>query len=312
MAECTPGLVSVIVPVYNRENMVGKTLDSILCQTYPNIEIVAVNDGSSDGSLAVLSEYAQRHPGKIVVIDQSNTGQVRARNNGIAASRGEFIAFLDSDDTWEEDKLSLQIPLFTGNVGLVYSGIYEVDSVGRKTGTVLPESPVRGDIYRYLLVKNRMTGGSVVVTRKVLDKVGWFDECFRAAENWDLWIRISKEYEVDYVAKPLVNYLKHAGNMSHDIARMEHGSWSILQKHLPVMPDEADLKESYLEAYANYYYGIGVQYFGMYKYREARKMFLQCWQYIPNYHDSLVRVCRTLLGAKVNMFLSLVKSLKRK
>ncbi len=308
MHEFTPGLVSVIVPVYNREQFVCKTLDSILSQSYPFLEIVAVNDGSSDGSLAVLSEYAQRHPGKIVVIDQCNTGQVRARNNGIAASRGEYIAFLDSDDTWERDKLFLQIPLFKGNVGLVYSGINEVDSCGRTTSTILPEPGMRGDVFSHLLVRNRMTGGSVVVARKALDVVGGFDESFRAAENWDLWIRISREYEVDYVDKPLVNYLKHPGNMSQDSSRMAQGAWSILQKHLPGIPKEGHLKKSYLEAYANYHYGMGVQHFGKNEYREARKMFFLCWKFMPIYRDSLVRVCRTLLGKKINILLSNIKA----
>lgn len=304
----TPKLVSVIVPVYNRGHMVARTLDSILRQSYPHTEIVAVNDGSSDASLAVLSEYARRHPGKMVVVDQSNQGQARARNNGIAASSGEYIAFLDSDDTWNPDKLSLQMPLFRGRVGLVYSGINEVDLEDRITGTVLPEPGMRGDIYRQLLVKNRMTGGSVVVTRRAIDQVGCFDESFRAAENWDLWIRISREYEVDYVDKPLVNYLKHQGNMSQDNRRMMEGSRAILTKHLPTPLRGGRLGDSYFEAYANFYYGLGAQHFGRYEYKQARKMFFQCWKYKLFYRDSLLRVCRTLVGIKTNRCLARLKS----
>ena len=306
-SEYVPGLVSVIVPVYNREKMVGKTLDSILCQSYSPVEIVAVNDGSTDGSLAVLSDYARRHPGKILVLDQLNSGQVRARNKGIVAARGEYIAFLDSDDTWERDKLSLQIPLLKGNVGLVYCGINEMDPNGLKTCTVLPELGMRGDIYRSLLVRNRMTGGSVVVARMALDRVGCFDEGFSAAENWDLWIRISRQYQVDYVNEALVNYLKHSGNMSQDSARMAQGAWSILRKHLPVKPTEESLESSYREAYANYYYSLGVQYFGKNEYKDARKMFLLTWEYIPYYRDSLTRVCRTMLGKNFNSLISYAK-----
>lgn len=304
MTEYTPGLVSVIVPVFNREYMVSKTLDSILLQIYPHVEIVVINDGSTDNSLLVLSEYAKRYPGKIIVIDQENAGQVRARNKGIEVARGEYIAFLDSDDTWVQDKLSQQIPLFEGKIGLTYSGVHEVDLNGRITSTVLPEVGIRGDIYRQLLIKNRMTGGSVVVTRRALNKVGVFDESFRAAENWDLWIRVSREFEVDYVDKPLVYYLKHPGNMSHDNLRMVQGAWNILQKHLPVIPENNNLKASYQEAYANYYYNMGVQYFGKYEFVKAREMFFQCWVYKPIYRDSLIRTCRTFLGEKFNSFLS--------
>lgn len=311
MAEYIPGLVSVIVPVYNREHMIGKTLDSILCQSYPHIEIIAVNDGSTDGSLSVLMAYAQSHPENVVVINQSNTGQVRARNRGIVESRGEYIAFLDSDDTWEIEKLSLQMPLFRGNVGLVYSGINEVAPDGRIIRVVLPEPDMQGNIYQHLLIRNRMTGGSVVVTRKALDAVGLFDESFRAAENWDLWIRISRRFEADFVNNPLVNYLKHQGNMSQDSRRMADGAWSILQKHLPVLPNEKNLRNSYREAYANYYYGLGVQCFGERNYSEARKMFLCCWKYIPNYQDTFLRTIRTLLGKKINIILSDLKKMTR-
>lgn len=310
MFEITSGLVSVIVPVFNREQLVAKTLDSILWQSYPYVEIIAVNDGSTDGSLAVLSEYAQRYPDKLVILDQSNAGQVRSRNNGITASRGEYIAFLDSDDTWAQDKLSLQIPLFQGNVGLVYSGINEIDAEGRITATVLPEPAMRGDIYRHLLVKNRMTGGAVVVTRKALNAVGCFDESFLAAENWDLWIRISKEFEVEYVNKPLVNYLKHAGNMSQDSPRMVQGAWNILQKHLPCVPADKSLKKCYLEAYANYYYGLGVRHFGAFKYKESREMFFQCWKFMPCYRDSLLRFLRTLCGRGINRRIHKLKTKK--
>ena len=115
------GLVSVIVPVYNRENYVGETLDSILRQTYQNIEIIAVNDGSTDNSLSVLNSYKEKYPDKITVIDQQNQGQVRSRNNAIMQSKGEYIAFLDSDDLWQPDKLEKQLPLFVDNVARNYS-----------------------------------------------------------------------------------------------------------------------------------------------------------------------------------------------
>ena len=307
MSEYVAGLVSVVVPIYNRGKIVGKTIDSILCQSYSDVEIIAVNDGSNDGTLTVLNEYSKRHPERIIVINQSNAGQVRAKNKGIAASRGEFIAFLDSDDFWEKEKLSLQMPLFIGKVGLVYSGINEVDTEGRILKTVLPESGMRGDIFRSLLIKNRMTGGTVVVKRKVLNNIGFFDESFRAAENWDLWIRISSKHEVDYVDKPLVNYLKHSGNMSQDNRRMVEGMRSVLKKHLPTVPSDKNLKESYFEAYANYYYCLGVWYSGKYEYREARRMFFACWKYKLNYRDSLLRTFRSLLGKNINTLLSDIK-----
>lgn len=300
----TPGLVSVIVPVYNRENLVGRTIDSILAQTYPGIEVIAINDGSTDGSLEALKVYADSHPGKVVIIDQQNAGQVCARNNGIKHAHGEYIAFLDSDDTWDNEKLTLQIPFLKNDVGLVYCGINEVNTEGVITKVSLPEPCMRGDIYKHLLVNNCMTGGSVVVTRKALDEVGIFDESFYAAENWDLWIRISQRYKVEYIERPLVNYLKHQGNMSNDYHRMRNATEMILNKHLPAIPVQKSLKDSYLKAYANFFYREGVHLFGQYDYRNSLKMFLRCWEYKPFYKDSFTRVCRLLLGARFNIFLS--------
>lgn len=308
METVVEGLVSVIVPVYNRADIVSRTIESILAQSYQNFEVIAVNDGSSDASLDVLNSYALSHPGKVVVLNQQNTGQARARNNGIKLSKGEFIAFLDSDDTWEKDKLSLQMPLFKKKVGLVYCGIYEVDSQNNKLKSVLCEPGMRGNVYKRLLVKNRMTGGSVVVSREALNKAGFFDVTLDAAENWDLWIRISREFLVDYIDLPLVNYLRHPGNMSCDMERMSRSSWAVLQKHLPPDEKKGVLATAYDEAYANYFYNIGVLSFSHGDYQRARSMFRQCWNYHLFYRDSLLRMFRVVLGGKVNRAISNFKS----
>jgi len=301
------GLVSVIMPVYNRAPLVGTAIESVLAQTYQNVEIIVINDGSTDTSREVIHGYADKFPAHVIAVDQVNTGQTRARNNGIRIAHGEYIAFLDSDDTWEKDKLEQQVPLFKGNVGLVYCAINEVAPDGGIIRTVPCEPGIRGNIYRHLLVNNRMTGGSVVVTRKALERVGLFDETFRAAENWDLWIRISREFEADCVDKPLVNYLKHTDNMSLDYERMALATWKILQKHLPRTGIEGVPKETFDRAYANYHYAIAVTNFSRGDYREARKNFIECWKYKPFFRDSTVRMCRMMLGRHANMCISAFK-----
>ncbi|CAH2031400.1 glycosyltransferase [Trichlorobacter ammonificans] len=306
-ARVLPGLVSVIVPVYNRAHLVGATLDSILAQTYRNIEVIAVNDGSTDGSLEVLQGYAERHPGRVRVIDQPNSGQVRARNAGIRQARGEFIAFLDSDDTWAPEKLSAQLPLFSPGVGLVYCAIHEVDPEGRVIRTVAGEPGMRGDIYRHLLVRNRMTGGSVVVTRRALDRAGLFDESLPAAENWDLWIRIARDFTVEYLDRPLVRYLRHPGNLSADNERMALATLAVLQKHLSVDPG-GELARTRTLAYATFHYNRAVVQFSAGNYRQARRSFLSCWHYRPFYRDSVLRMLRSLLGRNLNRLLACLKS----
>lgn len=306
--QCKPGLVSVIVPVYNRAELVGATLESILAQTYRNIEIIAVNDGSTDSSLKVLKAYADKYPEKVKVIDQQNTGQVRARNNGIQHAQGEFIAFLDSDDTWAAEKLELQIPLFNPETGLVYCGINEVDQHNSIIRTVPCEAGIRGSIHSKLLVRNRMTGGSVVVSRTALESVGVFDESLQAAENWDLWIRIARDFKVNYINKPLVNYLKHSGNLSANSNKMSMAAWVVLQKHLPPSANSGELGQTYALAYANFHYNQAVMHFGAGDYHQARHSFLQCWRYKPLYQDSAVRMLRSLMGRGINRLLSNCKN----
>jgi len=300
-----PDLVSVIVPVYNRQRIVCKTLDSIIAQTYSPIEILAIDDGSSDGSRRVLEEYAQRYPDVVRVVAQSNQGQAVARNAGIRQARGEFIAFLDSDDIWVPRKLEQQIPLLVGEVGLVYSAINEMDASGRSLRIVPCEANLRGNIYHELLVRNRMTGGTVVVRRAALERVGLFDEQLRAAENWDLWIRISREFEVDYVDLPLTGYLKHTQSLSFDTPRMREAATAVLRKHFPEPPSLGDpLLESYHAAYADFYYRWGIQLFSEGDYSRCREMFRRCWEHAPAYRDSRPRYFRSLLGRPINSLLS--------
>lgn len=304
MAESREGLVSVIVPVYNRQEIVKKTIESILAQTYTNLEIVLINDGSTDDTLRVLQEYARREPNRIVVIDQQNAGQSISRNRGIEAARGQYIAFLDSDDTWAPTKLAEQIPLFTGNVGLVFCGVNDVTVDGTIVRTTVPEPHVRGDIHRTLLRRNRITGGTVVLARTVFDRVGFFDSAFRSAENYDMWLRTTQHFNADFVARPLMNYTLHATNMSADRARVAEGGMMILQKWLPAPPEDPALLEIYNDSYANYYLDLGAEAFARGDYREARRLYHKCREYVPGYRNSTYRLFRTYLGRPINAFLS--------
>lgn len=298
------GLVSVIVPVYNRENYVSEALESILGQTYQNIEIMAVNDGSTDNSLAILKEYQNKYPNKVFVIDQENQGQTRARNNAISQSKGEYIAFLDSDDLWMPEKLEKQLPLFDSNVGLVYCGIHNIDETGKIIDTELCHPELRGNIYNKLLIRNRMTGGTVVIRRDAINRVGMFDVEFPAAENWDLWLRISKLYSVDYVNEALVKYRKHSGNMSQDRMLMLNIIKKILAKHCNEKPSTQEEKAAYSKAHANYAYRMGIYFISERDYRSARRYFREALDLCPNYKDARLRLIRSYLGPGVNEIIS--------
>lgn len=303
------GLVSVIVPVYNRAHYVGATIDSILQQSYSNIEIVLVNDGSTDTSLEVLQEYQKQHPAKVVIIDQKNQGQVASRNNAIRQAKGEFIAFLDSDDLWKPEKLALQIPLFKDDIGLVYTGIDNIDEHGKVVSTELCDESIVGNILPQLLIRNRMTGGTVVVTKKALNEVGLFDESFSAAENWDLWIRICYQYKAALVNQALVQYRVHPGNMSKDRTLMLSAKEDIVAKHCNEKTENTELAKHYNKAKADLAYWKGVYYFSEMNYPLARQYFYEAHKRIPLYEDSMVRIMRSFLGKPGNKLIAAIKKM---
>lgn len=302
------GLVSVIVPVYNREKLVKEAVSSILAQTYKNLEIILINDGSTDQSLEVLKQFETENPDQIKVIDQKNQGQIAARNNGIRASSGEYIAFLDSDDLWLPEKLELQIPLFGPEVGLVYSSVELIDDHGKSKGFDHINPGLQGNIFPELLVKNRMTGGTVVVRKDVLDEVGLFDPQFKAAENWDLWLRICKKYEARAINKPLVKYRVHDDNMSKNSILMLDSKRQIMEKHCDKGSKDKRIARFSKLAEADYYYRLGVSYFSNEEFSKAIACFVKVNIKSLSYKDSIVRLFRSFLGRHGNR---LLRSLKK-
>jgi len=296
-------LVSVIVPVYNRARLVTETVDSILGQTYQNIEIILINDGSTDDSLAVIQALQHEHPDAIRIIDQENQGQTIARNQGIEKAEGKYIAFLDSDDLWMPDKLEQQIPLFVAGVGLVYGSVELINECGETTGFDPCEPSVQGNIYPQLLVKNRMTGGSVVVLAEAIAKVGSFDPEFKAAENWDLWLRICKEHQARLVNKPVVKYRLHQNNMSKDALLMQDAKRQIMAKHCDKNSSDKLVARYSRLAEADLFYKVGVDYFSREQFGKAVRNFLQVIKISPFYEDTPVRLLRSLLGSKGNRML---------
>jgi len=308
--EIIKGLVSVIIPVYNRESLIASTLDSVLNQSYSQLDIIVVNDGSSDKTNEILSVYQANYSQKITVINQNNQGQIKARNNGIKKAKGEYIAFLDSDDLWLGNKLEKQLPLFNnGNVGLVFSGNYNINNAGDIIATEPIESVLGTNIYKDLLVENLMAGGSVVIKHKTLIDVGLFDESLEAAENWDLWIRISRIYKADFIREPLMKYRIHSGNMSKNSSLMLSATKSILDKHLSGSIESSSEKNVYCQAYASYFYRKGLKDVIDGNYTKARANFYDAKNYVSGYKDCNMRIFRTFLGSNINQLIAYIRKI---
>lgn len=209
---------SVIIPLYNKAPYVAKTLQSVFDQTFTDWELIVVNDGSTDNSLQVATEVvdgvSEKFPaGKLNIISQNNSGVSTARNNGVAASRGEYVCFLDADDWWETtfleemDKLITEFP----EAGIYGTGYYLVkNGINRKAPIFFGEDFERGYINYFKVYSGGLcmplTSISVAMPRYVFDSLGGFKPHLRIGEDFDLWIRIALEYKVVSVNKPLAYY----------------------------------------------------------------------------------------------------------
>ncbi len=214
--------ISVVVPTYNRGPLVRSTLDSVLAQTLPPLEVIVVDDGSTDGT----PDWIEAHYGtRVRVIRQDNGGVARARNLGLERACGEFIAFLDHDDLWLPSKLSLQLEAMQSNprVGVVYSSWAAVDEAGAEMPPIIQWQrqwwwrPRDGNAYPWTLlphplgfVRNPIVSMSVPLIRTdLLRSVGGFDPRTVPSDDWDLWIRLSKICEFACVDQELVHYVHH-------------------------------------------------------------------------------------------------------
>lgn len=211
-------LVSVVVPSHNRARLLRRTLQSILAQHLTDLEVVLVDDGSTDET----AEIASRADPRIQVLrNRQPTGVSAARNRGIAAARGEWIAFCDDDDLWSPDKLSRQLTAAErAGAAWAYSGEVNIDDKLRVLSGGPPWDPQ--NVVALLPRWNPLpSGGSNVVVRaEVLAAVGGFDPSLRRTEDWDLWIRIARRGPPACVREPLVAYRFHMGNLAIDPAEM--------------------------------------------------------------------------------------------
>lgn len=216
--------VTLIIPCYNQARFLGDALDSALAQAYDSLEILVVNDGSTDDFTARIQRYlAYPH---LKIITQENRGLPAARNRGIAEAHGDFFKFLDADDWLAPNAIARQVAAFAQDptLGLVYCDITRVDAEGKPAddfSVAQTRRILNGDILPSLLVGGYFTPQTVLVPRQVIDRVGGFDETLGGTADTELWMRIVCEgYTAHFVPEKLAFYRLHDANMSLDTAHM--------------------------------------------------------------------------------------------
>jgi glycosyltransferase involved in cell wall biosynthesis len=215
------GLVSVVVPTYNRPNRLRRSVSSIIDQTYRPIEIIVVDDCSETPATDVLDQYNGDDITITIVRHEQNQGANAARNTGIQHSSGEFIAFLDDDDEWYPLKLQRQVEEFDNsddNLGVVYSGI-DVDRKNKKTYNPATEG---GSLTKQLLKRNVVgTFSTVLVRQSVIDQVGTLDERFPSWQDKEWYVRLSQHCEFKPINEPLiVRHMSGDGHLSDDFEQL--------------------------------------------------------------------------------------------
>jgi len=227
--------VSVIIPAYNSERFIGPAIESVLAQTYSKIEIVVVNDGSTDTTRRVVMQF--QSSGKLKYIEQANKGVSSARNAGIRNSGGELIAFLDHDDLWLPPKIESQVKFILANPDLPWvhtNALLDRDGAQQS----MPwHAPVQGHSFRELFERNRIILSTVLLRRDTLEQVGLFDEQLAGSADYDLWLRFASRFSLGYIDEVLVFYRLHESNMSWNSFHMTSDDLTVIESIIRTVPN---------------------------------------------------------------------------
>jgi len=260
-----PNLISVVIPTYNHAHYLVDAVNSALAQSYPYVEILVVDDGSTDNTEEVMRQYGNR----VRYIQQQNRGLSGARNSGILAAQGEYIALLDADDFWQVNYLQhVHGALATDStLGAVYTGMCFVDAAGKAQAQPGVATVPADQLYDRLLDGEFFAPSAVLIRRRVLADVGLFDLDLRASEDWEIWLRVARAYRFGGIDQPLLNYRVHGNNMSSDPAHMLHYQRLTLAKHFGSIAGEPSTwPRAYQRAYA------AVAYFAAQGYYQRRDL----------------------------------------
>lgn len=275
-------LVSIIIPTYNRAGYLREALASVVAQTYPSLEIIVVDDGSSDDTAAVVKEFDR----PVCFIRQQNQGVATARNRGFQESHGQFVGFLDDDDTYSPQKIALQVKKLTAQpaLGFVHTRYTTTDPQGNvyERAGLLPD---RNHLPAFLS-GNYIWMSSPLIRRTVLEEVGGFDAALSTAADYDLWLRIlDRGYDLGCVQQILGAYRIHPTSMVTKIDLLEQEVISILDRFYSRESLSQTLVQAKAEAYAQWRIWLCTRYYGTGGFEHARRNLLEAARLLPSLAD---------------------------
>jgi glycosyltransferase involved in cell wall biosynthesis len=308
MSDSSP-TVSVIIPSYNCEAYIAETIGSVLGQTLRDVELIVVDDGSTDRTCEIVAAYGAR----VRLLTQKNAGVCAARNFGIREARGQYICLMDHDDYWFPDKLELQLEqmLRHPEVGLVYSSFIwwhpgedgnfpDHDSFDQASFPVGIDERFSGWIYHELLLDCWVLTSAALIRAEVFDKCGMYDESLPYSEDWDLWLRISREYPFIKLKRPLTLYRQHPrqGNRvprsidyRTELLTKAAAKWGLCSRD-----GRCVAKRQFNENIARYHSEYGLHNLSAGNLKTANRAFLKAWSRHPQNWKSLAFIPAALLG----------------
>ena len=247
--------ISVIIAAYNAENTIVETITSVLNQTHQDLEVIAIDDGSSDATGDRVRSFQDP---RVKLFSYENGGVAKARNRGIERATGEYISFLDHDDLWTKEKLADQLTALerSPDAGVAYSWTMQMYS---------DENPVRflplenvtyqGNVYQQLLLSNFINSASnILVRRAAIESTGEFDRDAICNEDWDYYLRLAAKWQFTVVPQYQIFYRQTANSMSSQVERLERGSLVVLEKARLSAPDLLQTCQNRILSNLNFYY----------------------------------------------------------
>ena len=261
------------MPCYNAAEFVRKSAEAILTQSTADLELIIVDDCSSDGSVTILQELAMQDSRIKLILHARNLGASRSRNDGLRCAGGQFVGFCDADDIWEPDKLELQIACLNTNVDydVAYCDSIIIDHAGRPTGELFsdqfppPRNPT-GDLFEHLCLRNFVNMQTVLLRRETVGGEIYFDEHIKWVEDWWQWIRLSGKFKFFYIRRPLAQYRVHQRSTGFtQKPGILRNRWKVSRRTLGAFPDMPMRFKSVL------WYQMGMELSQLHYHRLARR-----------------------------------------
>jgi len=253
MSQSAP-LVSVIIPCYKQAHFLGEAIESVLAQTYSNVEIVVIDDGSPDDPSAVVARYSA-----VRFMQQPNQGVSTARNNGLAASTGDYVVFLDADDLMLPEAVAAGVEALSAHPECAFVfGNFEVVDADRSPLPAWQQPSAEGDAYLALLRRNYVAMLSAVMFRRdILNEVGGFDASLGAFEDYELYLRIARSHPIHYHGKLLTEYRRHGTNITGNPVWMIDAVRTVYRRQAPYVRGRREYEQACRAGRRHYQWRFG-------------------------------------------------------